>query len=116
MKDAVGSAETASGVVDELQRLQGLGVRLAALPNAEPLQECDGLVEERGASAFRGVGGRAAGGVHDSGRKSRFQASERRAKPGRASANDNDIRLIRLTHASPLFCPTTQIYPIVSNT
>ena len=52
------------------------------------------------------------GGVHDRGRKSRLQATERRSKPGRSSANDNDIRLIQLTHASPLFCPTTQIYII----
>ena len=116
MKDAVGSTETASGIIDELQRFEGFGVRFAALPNAETLQEGDGLVEERSASALRSVGGRALGGVHDSGRKSRLQASERRSKPGRPSTNDNDIRLIRLTHASPLFCPTTQIYIIPSNT
>ena len=116
MKDAVGSTETASGIIDELQRFERLCVRPAAFPDAETQQEGDGLVEERGASAFRSVGGRAFGGVHDGGRKSLLQASKRRSKPGRASANDNDIRLIQLTHASPLFCPTAQIYPIVSNT
>ncbi len=100
VKHAVGGTQAASGVVNELQGSELLGVRFAAIPDTESLQECDALIKERGASAFCGVGGRAAGGIHDNGRKSRFQASERRGKPGRSSANDYDIGSVRLTHAT----------------